>query len=406
MKWEDKRVMNNPSGAARFYGPERQLQIYIGAWQGQTPLIPLRYETLEQRAKEVLGEEAFDYVAGGAGSEDTLHANREAFRRWHIVPRMLRNVSERTLSIQLFNHSLPAPVLLAPVGVQSIVHSEGELAVARAAASLGIPLILSTLSSYTLEEVAQVMGDAPRWFQLYWSNDSDLTASFISRAEKAGYSAIVVTLDTPTTGWRERDLQHAYLPFFRGEGIANYLSDPVFRAALPRPPEEELTPALLHFATVFGSFALTWNDLAFLRERTRLPILLKGILHAEDAQLAIEHGADGIIVSNHGGRQVDGAIPALVALPDVSQVVQGRLPVLFDSGIRRGADAFKAIALGAKAVLLGRPYLWGLALAGEQGVREVLLNFLADLDLTLALSGYASFEELEPSALVGAPLSG
>jgi isopentenyl diphosphate isomerase/L-lactate dehydrogenase-like FMN-dependent dehydrogenase len=331
-----------------------------------------------------------------------MRANRAAFERWQIVPRMLRDVSQRDLRVQVLGASMPAPVMLAPIGVQSIVHPEAEVAVARAAASLGVPFILSTASSKTMEEVAQAAdatGTAPRWYQLYWGRDPELTASFLSRAEKAGYSAIVVTLDTSILSWRERDISLAYLPFLLGEGIANYLSDPVFRASLPQPPEENPQAAVMRFVQVFSNPTLTWDDLKFLREHTSLPLLLKGILHPEDASRALDAGAAGIIVSNHGGRQVDGAIPALDALPGVVAAVQGRVPVLFDSGIRRGADVFRAVALGAQAVLLGRPYMWGLTLGGEAGARDVMLNTLADLDLTLALSGYTSCAQLTPEAL-------
>jgi isopentenyl diphosphate isomerase/L-lactate dehydrogenase-like FMN-dependent dehydrogenase len=313
---------------------------------------------------------------------------------------MLHDVSQRSSAVEVLGAALPAPVLLAPVGVQSIIHADAEIATARAAAAVGIPFILSTASSKTLEDVAAAGGNVPRWFQLYWGRDPELTASFLARAERAGYSAIVVTLDTSLLSWRERDMQNAYLPFLLGEGIANYLSDPVFRASLAQPPEVDPQSAIFKFVSIFSNPTLTWNDLAFLREHTRLPILLKGILRADDAQKALDHGAHGIIVSNHGGRQVDGALASLDALPAIVAAVQGRVPVLFDSGIRRGADAFKALALGARAVLLGRTYLWGLALSGEEGVRDVLLNFLADLDLTLALSGCASFAEVDTSMLV------
>lgn len=385
------------------YGMERQLQIYLAGLQGQRPAAPVSVEALEQRARELLSPEAYGYVAGGAGGEDTMRANLEAFRRQRIVPRLLRDVAKRDLGVEVLGQRLAAPVLLAPIGVQSIVHPEAELAVARAAASLSLPLVLSTASSKTMEEVAATMGDAPRWFQLYWGRDPELTASLLARAERAGYSALVVTLDTALLSWREQDIQHAYLPFLLGEGLANYLSDPVFRAALPAPPEENPRAAVLHFTRIFANPALTWDDLAFLRAHTTLPILLKGILHPEDAALALEYGADGLIVSNHGGRQVDGAIAALDALPAIVAAVKGKIPVLFDSGVRRGADVLKCLALGARAVLLGRPYMWGLAVGGEQGVKDVLLNLLADLDLTLALSGYASCGAVDAAALIEHP---
>ncbi len=376
------------------------MQIYLGGLAGQKTRVPVPLALLEQRAKEALSAEAYDYVAGGAGGEDTLRANLDAFRRWRIVPRMLRDVSERNLSVEILGRALPAPVLLAPVGVQSIVHPDAETAAARAAAALGLPFVLSTAASRTIEQIAQAMGDAPRWFQLYWSKDAELTASMMCRAERAGYQALVVTLDTQMLAWRERDLQYPFLPFLKAEGLANYFSDPAFRSKLERPPEEDPLSAVHHWASIYSNTKLTWEDLAILREHTRLPILLKGILHTDDARQALDCGLDGVIVSNHGGRQVDGSIAALDALVPVVGAIEGRVPVLFDSGIRRGADAFKALALGAQAVLLGRPYLWGLAVAGEQGVREVLLNFLADLDLTLGLCGYTSCAELTPQALV------
>lgn len=388
--------------APRMYGMERQLQIYLAGMQGQRPTTPMNYEQLEEQARQRLTVEAYGYVAGGAGGEETMRANRAAFERWQIVPRMLRNVGERDLRAQVLGTTLPAPLMLAPIGVQSIVHPEAEVAVARAAASIGVPFILSTASSKTMEEVAQAAdaaGKSTRWYQLYWGRDPELTASFLARAERAGYGAIVVTLDTPLLSWRERDISLAYLPFLQGEGIANYLSDPVFRASLAQPPEENPQAAIMRFVQVFSNPTLTWDDLKFLREHTSLPILLKGILHPDDARRALDAGAAGLIVSNHGGRQVDGAVASLDALPGIVAAVQGRTPVLFDSGIRRGADIFRAVALGASAVLLGRPYMWGLTLGGEAGVRDVVLNTLADLDLTLALSGYTSCAQLTPDVL-------
>ncbi len=396
-------MMSNGAQSPHAYGTERQLQIYLAGIQGQKPATPVSYEELERQAREKLSQEAYGYVAGGAGAEDTMRANREAFRHFRIAPHMLRNVSKRSTAVEVLGAELPAPLLLAPIGVQSIVHSEAEVATARAAASLGIPFILSTASSKTLEEVAAAAGNGPRWFQLYWGRDPELTASFLQRAGKAGYTAIVVTLDTSILSWRERDIQNAYLPFLLGEGLANYFSDPVFRAALAQPPEVDPQSAILKFVSIFSNPTLTWDDLAFLRQHTSQPILLKGILREDDAQKALDYGANGIIVSNHGGRQVDGARASLDCLPQIVRAVGQQVPVLFDSGIRGGADAFKAIALGARAVLLGRPYIWGLSLSGEEGIRDVLLNFLADLDLTLALSGCASFAEVDMSMLVQQP---
>jgi isopentenyl diphosphate isomerase/L-lactate dehydrogenase-like FMN-dependent dehydrogenase len=334
------------------------------------------------------------------GMQDTMRANRAAFKRWRIVPRMLRDVAQRDLRVTLLGQELPFPFLLAPIGVQSIVHPDGEAAVARAAAAVGVPMTLSTASTTSLEDVAQLLGQTPRWFQLYWSKDPDFNVSVIQRAEQAGYQALVVTLDTTLLAWRPLDIQNAYLPFLLGQGLGNYLSDPAFRRSLVKPPEEDQFAAIYRFIQIFSNPSLTWNDLNWLRAQTKLPIVLKGILHPDDARQALDHGIDGVIVSNHGGRQVEGARAALDALPDVAAAVAGRAPILFDSGIRRAADVVKALALGAQAVLLGRPYLWGLALGGQQGVEEVLRNFIADLDLTLALSGHTTYRALDASALV------
>ncbi len=378
---------------------EYQNGIYMAGAGGARPDLPITPDAMEVRARESLDADAFGYVAGGAGSEDTMRANREAFRRWRIVPRMLVDVEHRDLSVDMLGARLAAPVLLAPIGVQGILHADGELAVARAAAATGVPLILSGVSSFTIEEVAAANGAGRRWYQLYWPRDRDVARSFVARAEAAGYGGIVVTLDTRMLAWRPRDLANGYLPFLRAAGLASYLSDPVFRAELPVPPEQDVRPAVARFLAIFSDPSVTWTDLAFLRESTRLPLVLKGILRPDDARRAIDHGADAIVVSNHGGRQVDGAIAALDALPDVVDAVGGVVPVLFDSGIRTGADAFKAMALGARAVLLGRPYAWGLAVGGQRGVDHVLRSFLAELDLTLALSGYASLADVDRDAL-------
>jgi lactate 2-monooxygenase len=378
------------------FGLQRQMAIYTTG----RPQQPVAVEELERKAKEVMTPEAYDYLAGGAGSEDTMRANREAFRRWRLVPRFLRNVAQRDLSVDVLGQRLSVPFLLAPIGVQSIIHKDAELAVAKAAASLGVGMVLSTLSSVPLEQIAAALGNVPRWFQLYWPRSPELTASFLQRAERAGYSALVVTLDTYFLAWRDRDLQNAYLPFLRGEGLANYLTDPVFRAALPAPPEKDPVAAVRLFNQVYSDAGRTWADLAFLRKHTRLPILLKGILDPDDARKAVDFGVEGIIVSNHGGRQLDGAVAALDALPRVVEAVGARTTILFDSGIRRGADLLKAVALGARAVLLGRPYGYGLAVGGEAGVREFLQNFLADLDLSLGLTGRASLAEVNRDCLV------
>ena len=375
-----------------------QNEIYLGGLADQRPDLPITYADLEARAREVLTPEAYAYVAGGASSEDTMRENLEAFRRWRIVPRMLRDISIRDLSTEVLGTRLPAPVLLAPIGVLGIVHTEGERAVARAAASLGIPFVLSTAASNSMEDVAAEAGGVPRWFQLYWPNDEAVAESFIERAEEAGYSALVVTLDVPQLAWRPRDLQGAFLPFLKSEGIANYLADPAFRSQLDQPPEENPQGAVLRWVGVFPHPTLTWERLGWLRERTSLPVLLKGVLDPDDARRAVDAGVDGLVVSNHGGRQVDGSIASLDALPAVVEAAAS-LPVLLDSGVRTGADAVKALALGARAVLVGRPYVWGLGIGGEDGVRHVLRSFLNDLDLTMGLSGLTRVSEIDRSIL-------
>jgi lactate 2-monooxygenase len=380
------------------HGVRRQTEIYLGGIRGRRTGVPVSFAKLESTARRRMRREAWSYVAGGAGLESTMDANRAAFDRYRIVPRMMREVSAVDLSVELLGRRLATPFLLAPIGVLELVHPHGDLPVAKAATAGGMPLIFSSQASKPMEEVAAAMGDSPRWFQLYWGSNDELVASLVGRAEACGCEAIVVTLDTTHLGWRPRDLDLAYLPFAVGKGLAQYTSDPVFRAAVG---SSKADVAGREFLAAI-SRPLTWEDLSRLRGWTKLPIVLKGILHPEDARLAIDHGADGIVVSTHGGRQVDGAIGSLDALPGVVAAVGGRVPVLFDSGIRGGADAFKAIALGAVAVLIGRPYVYGLALAGEPGVREVLANFAAELDLTLALSGYSSPAELGPESLESA----
>ena len=376
-------------------------EIYVkGMLAGERPTLPIAWAELEDRAREGLDERAVAYIFGGAGSEDTMRANLEAFRRWRIVPRVLRkDLSVRDLSLELLGTRMPAPVLLAPIGMQTLLHEDGELAVARAAAAIGLPLITSTVAATPLEEIADANGGGPRWFQLYWPNDDELAASLVRRAESAGYSAVVLTVDNYLPGWKPRDLQQAYLPSLEGVGIAHYLSDPVFRSRLENSPEEDTGPAIGHFLEVFANPRLTWERLEWLRGTTSLPLVLKGILHPDDAREARERGVDGIVVSNHGGRQIDGAIASLDALPPILDAVGDGMAVLLDSGIRSGADVFKALALGADAVLVGRPYLWGLALDGQNGVETVLRGLLAELDLTMALSGFTNAGDIDGGVL-------
>lgn len=375
-------------------------EIYAkGVFADERPAMPIAWGELERAAEAKLDERAVAYVWGGAGSEDTMRANLEAFRRRRIVPRVLRDISRRDLGTELLGTTMPAPVILAPVGVQKILHPEGELASARAAASLGLPLVVSTASSTAMEEIAEAGGGSPRWFQLYWPSDRELAESLVRRAEAAGYSALVLTVDNSIVGWKPRDLQQAYLPFLEGIGIDQYLSDPVFRSGLEKAPEEDIGAAVGHFLGVFSNPALTWDDLEWLQGTTSLPIVLKGVLHPDDAAEGRERGVAGVVVSNHGGRQIDGAIASLEALPAISDAVGDDLVVLLDSGVRSGADVVKALALGADAVMIGRPYLWGLALDGQAGVETVLRCILAELDLTLALSGHTEPGQLRPAAL-------
>ncbi len=374
-------------------------EIYARGLGGETPSLPISWAELERRAEEAMDPRAASYVFAGAGSEDTMRENLEAFRRWRIVPRMLRDVAERDLRTTVLGTEMSAPVLLAPIGVQSIVHADGELATARAAAATGTPMVVSTAAAHTLEAIAAEGGAGPRWYQLYWPNDHEIAASIVARAEAAGYEALVVTLDTFIPGWKPRDLQQAWLPFLEGVGNANFLEDPVFRSQLARPPEEDLGAATGHYLGIYVNPSLSWDDIATLREWTSLPIVVKGVLHADDARRARESGVDGVIVSNHGGRQVDGAIASLDALGAVIAAVGDELAILLDSGIRGGSDVVKALALGAEAVLLGRPYLWGLALEGQEGVETVLKMLFAELDLTLALCGYTRPGELDRDVL-------
>ena len=381
--------------------------------------------------------EAFAYVAAGAGNERTLAANRSAFDRWRIVPRMLRDVERRDTSVELLGQRLPSPFLLAPVGVLELAHPEADCAVARAARDTGTTMVFSNQASKPMEGLARILEDSAHWFQLYWSRSDALVESLAARAERCGCSAIVITLDTTMLGWRSRDLEGGYLPFLHGKGIAQYTSDPVFTQLVSEGPVEsseqqprptlaalrtliELTraypdgfvrtllsgrgrAAVQRFTEIYSRPSLTWDTLAFLRERTSLPIVLKGILHPDDAARAVAEGIDAVIVSNHGGRQVDGAIATLEALPAVVAAVDGRIPVLLDSGVRGGADVFKALALGARAVLIGRPYVYGLAIAGRTGVREVIENVAADFDLTMGLAGCRSVSEIGPDAVLPAP---
>jgi lactate 2-monooxygenase len=382
-----------------------QLEIYLGGLSGTVPALPVSYAELEARAERALAPSVLSYVAGGAGDEHTQRANVSAFSQWGLMPRMLVGAAKRDLSLDLFGLRLPAPVFLAPIGVIGLCCQDGhgDLATAAAAARCGVPMVASTLSVDPLEDVAAGLGDTPGFFQLYTPTDRDLAASLVQRAEKAGFKGIVVTLDTWITGWRPRDLATANFPQLRGHCLANYLTDPVFRSRLAAAPEQDLMATVSHWAGVFGN-PLTWDDLPWLRSLTTLPLILKGICHPDDARRALDLGADAIYCSNHGGRQANGGLPALDCLPGVVAAAGGK-PVLFDSGIRSGADIIKALALGATAVGIGRPYAYGLALGGTAGIEHVLRCLLAEADLIMAVDGYPTLADLTPDALRPVPAS-
>jgi lactate 2-monooxygenase len=433
LAWMASEGSSGAAGRHRDIGRLRQTIIYLRGLAGRSAGVPIDAVALEAKARELMSEDAFAYVAGGAGGEATMAANLAAFDRHRLTPRVLCNAESRDLSVTLFGRTLPAPIVTAPIGVLEMVHPDADLAVARAAASLGLPMIFSSQASVSMERCAAVMHGSPHWFQLYWSKSDALVESFVHRAEACGCDAIVLTLDTTMLGWRPRDLDLGSLPFLEGKGIAQYTSDPIFRASLneplpdvagaPRSPvtlssiisliagagrypgntlsvlfSGEYRRAIQRFITTYSRPSLEWSDLPKLRAMTKLPIVLKGILHAGDACRAIDAGMDGVIVSNHGGRQIDRSIAALDALPPVVDALDGKIPVLFDSGIRTGADVAVALSLGATAACVGRPYVYGLAIDGESGVHDVLTNILAELDLTLGLLGCTSIAQLRDRA--------
>lgn len=374
---------------------DHQLGIYAaGMFAQQTPSITTNLARLEDQAAEKLSPEALGYIVASAGSGSTARANRAAFDRWAITPRMLRSSASRDHACTVLGTDMPAPLLIAPVGIQTLAHPDGELATVRAAAELGVPYIHSTQASHSFEQIAEAGGDATRWYQLYWPTDESVLLSFLQRAKDTGFTTLVLTLDTTLLGWRPADLDRGYLPFLANLGIENYLTDPAFQAGLAQPVEENPVAAAMHWAQMFPNPGLSWKNLAFLREHWDGPIVLKGICTVGDAREAAAHGVDGIVVSNHGGRQIDGARPSLDALPSIVDAVGDELTILFDSGVRTGADMAKALALGADAVLLGRPFLYGLALGGQEGVDHVLRCLLAEFDLVTSLSGHTGAGEL------------
>lgn len=377
-------------------GTKYQTKIFTGV---ENRKLPQSVDEWRERARITLTKDAWDYLEGGAGEEDTVHENRSAFKKWRIRPRYLRDVSKRTMEAEYLGQNRESPFILAPIGVQSILHKDGEIASARAAAKMNMPFILSTVSSITMEEIVKKSPEGEKWLQLYPAKDKNIIRNFIKRAEKAGYSAIVVTADTTMLGWRERDLNNAYLPFLRGEGLANFFSDPVFRRRLEKPPEEDLIKAIMEFISVYVNPFFSWEDFKEICSTTEIPVILKGITHREDVELAFKSGARAVVISNHGGRQVDGAISSLDALEEVTESGDLKGEILFDSGFRHAADAIKAIALGASGILIGRPYAYALSVAGQEGIELYLEQVMAEMDLEMGLSGIKNLKELNRESL-------
>ncbi|KAL1746235.1 FMN-dependent dehydrogenase [Schizophyllum fasciatum] len=377
--------------------------------QGPVALGTVRFSDIEEQARQKLKDvpEAFWYAYGSAGAGGTCDANIRAYSKYGIIPRMLVDASpqNRSLETTLFGVKYPAPVLVSPIGVQNIFHPDAEEGSAAAAGHLGIPYIMSTASSRSIEAVARANGDgSPRWFQLYWPRTDEITLSLLSRAKKAGFSVLVVTLDTMTVGWRPHDLAHAYSPFAHSVGCQVGRSDPVFMAKFGRKPivKDDVRLGSEWLAEITSGIFRGWQELEFLRRNWDGPLVLKGIQSVHDAEMALSHNVDGIVVSNHGGRQLDGAIPSLFALERIMRSERireaqkfGKLTVLFDSGIRSGPDIVKALALGAQAVLLGRPWLYGLMAGGQAGAEQVLQHTIADLDTTMALSGLRTVADVQ-----------
>jgi isopentenyl diphosphate isomerase/L-lactate dehydrogenase-like FMN-dependent dehydrogenase len=385
--------------APRQFGPETQGAIYLRGLSGARPEIPTNFIGLEAAAQQKMTPEAWAYTAGGAGLETAALANRAAFARFPIAPRMLAGAGMRDLGCEIFGARVAAPVFSCPIGVLEMMHPEADLAVARAMRALNLPMIISSQASFPMEEIAKANGDGPRYYQLYWGKSDALAESFVRRAEAIGCRAVFITLDTRVLGWRPRDLDLGFSPFLRGQGIAQYISDPVFRSQLAQPPEENPLAAAVQFTQMFSDPSLDWKRIAKIRSWTKLPVVLKGVMRADDAAMAVREGYDGVMVSNHGGRQVDGGIGALDALPKVVEAVNGKARVFFDSGVRCGADIFKALALGAAAVGIGRPFVYGLSLAGEQGVQTVFEYLLSELDLMMALNGCPTPEDISQDLL-------
>ncbi|KAL7420597.1 hypothetical protein Q5752_004548 [Cryptotrichosporon argae] len=379
-----------------------QTEIYQAGLHGQKPRFTFDVKAWPGLAKDVLARNAWGYVHGDAGTRETEDNNLAAFRKWAVVPNRLVKFDRADLATRVLGLELASPLIVAPVGVLQIFHEDKEAAVARAAANVGVPYTLSTAAASSIEEAAEASGNGLRFYQLYWPNNEhdDITASLLRRAKAAGYKALVVTLDTYILGWRPDDEDDAYNPFLKPDsiGVALGFSDPVFRshfkATTGKEVEEDKGAAAAAWSKmIFPGISHSWEDLEFLKQHWDGPIVLKGIQTVADAQRAANAGMAGIVVSNHGGRQVDGCVGSLEMLPEVVDAVGDKLDVLFDSGIRCGMDIVKALALGAKAVLVGRPYVYGLAFGGQDGVEHVLQSLLGELDLSLQLSGIPSIDK-------------
>ncbi|KAI1821902.1 FMN-dependent dehydrogenase [Xylaria intraflava] len=399
-------MASNEGGGSPHAYSKYQSEIYArGIAQGSRTIVTTDPNKLRLQAKAVMHEGAYNYIAGGAGEGATMDANRLAFRQWKIIPRMMRPTAPRNLKVTLFGEQYDSPLLMAPVGAQAVYHQDKEVGTAAACAELNVPFIMSTAAASSIQEVAAASGNHPRWFQLYWPLDDEITASILRTVKAAGFKALVITVDTACMSWRPADLDTAYMPFMSGTGNAVGFTDPVFRRKFAEmnggttPEDSPFLASKRWMGEAFSGDSHPWEHLEVIKRNWDGPILLKGIQHVEDARLALQHGVSGIIVSNHGGRQVDGAVASLDMLPEIVEAVGDKMTVLFDSGIRTGADIVKALALGAKAVLVGRPVMYGLGIAGKAGAKHVLASLLADLDGTMGLAGIKSVTELSPRIL-------
>lgn len=378
---------------------EYEKQIYQRGLFFEKPSITCESTKWEELAKEKLSAESAGYIWGSAGTRETHNKNLSSFKKWSIVPNRLVKADLPDLSTKIFGETLPFPIAIAPIGVQRIFNPEGEVAATAAAANVSVPYILSTASSTSIEKVAESNGAGNRWYQLYWpaNEHNDITTSILNRAKAEGYKVLVVTLDTYLLGWRPSDMDNGYNPFLRADsiGVEIGFSDPVFQKYFKNKYGKEIsedvqTAAAEWAGIIFPGISHDWDDLKFLQKHWDGPIVLKGIQTVADAKKSVNAGVQGIVVSNHGGRQQDGGAASLAMLPKIYEAVKGKLEIIFDSGVRSGSDIAKALALGANLVLIGRPYAYGLALGGKEGVEHVLKCLLGELELTLHLAGIPS----------------